>query len=696
MGHVDPAGGQNPQSPRVIPFGKYLLLDRIAVGGMAEVYTPEQVRGNAVDHRSDIFAASTCLHEMLTGERLFVGESDFSTLEKVRNADVVPPSTTVAEIPPELEEILMKGLARNPDERWQTAGEMQEALQRFIALSRPPFGTSKLNTWMRTAFAPEIAKEKARLDQFSKVGQPTPAAPPPPQPRVASLSNTSPQNPTARRPGAPPVPPRPIPGPNASAVDEFGPEDEIGGEATMITTSPFEMGDDDPPEEIAEQATQIFFAAEEMEEVQDEPVASAPAGSLIPTPMPPPAAQMPPPRAVGAPAPIPKEAAFTPPPAARPAAPTPAPMPTPAPSAPSVLVSPSVAPADMFAPPPPAPTPASSRQRNLATIEVERPAGIEPRERKGGMGKLIAVLAVVAILVIAISVGGAFLISGGFGGASTGTIEVRAMDANDQAVEGALVFVDGVQRGRAPVLIEHVPAGQHEIEVRAEGFRAASRSVPVAARGAALLEISLQRDENVVVAAAAPPVIAPPTPPPAPVAPPAPVPDPAVAAAPPTPEPAPPAPAPPAPAPTPVAAPTPPAPAPEPARTEPARTEPARTEPATVRAERTPRREPERTTEREPRLATNVGTTSTPRVPQRVDEPRASSSPAGQATLVIQTLPWARVFLNGRDTGLNTPVRQLRVPAGTHTIGLRTNDGTMHNEQVTVGAGETRRIVRQF
>ena len=40
MGHVDPVGGTNPQSPpRVIPFGKYLLLDRIAVGGMAEVYT---------------------------------------------------------------------------------------------------------------------------------------------------------------------------------------------------------------------------------------------------------------------------------------------------------------------------------------------------------------------------------------------------------------------------------------------------------------------------------------------------------------------------------------------------------------------------------------------------------------------------------------------------------------------------------
>jgi hypothetical protein len=63
---------------------------------------------------------------------------------------------------------------------------------------------------------------------------------------------------------------------------------------------------------------------------------------------------------------------------------------------------------------------------------------------------------------------------------------------------------------------------------------------------------------------------------------------------------------------------------------------------------------------------------------------------------VIQTLPWARVFVDGRDTGMNTPVRQLRVSPGSHTIGLRTNDGTMHSERVTLEPGETRRISRQF
>ena len=63
---------------------------------------------------------------------------------------------------------------------------------------------------------------------------------------------------------------------------------------------------------------------------------------------------------------------------------------------------------------------------------------------------------------------------------------------------------------------------------------------------------------------------------------------------------------------------------------------------------------------------------------------------------MIQTIPWARVFLDGRDTGQNTPVRSMAVPAGSHRIGLRTSDGQMHEVTVDVPAGETTRVVRQF
>jgi serine/threonine protein kinase len=503
--------------------------------------SPEQVRGNTVDHRSDIFAASTCLHEMLTGERLFVGESDFSTLEKVRNADVIPPSTSVPEMSPELEEILMKGLAREPDDRWSTAGEMQEALQRYIALQRPPFGTSKLNTWMRTAFAPEIAKEKGRLDSFSKIGHPGTGAPPSPQPRVPGLSATSPQNPAARTP--------PQPQKQVASLDDFahmgsiGDDDgeEMGGEATMITSSPFDAMEAAKAagggfEEIAEQATQIFFNAEEMEVIDDDSPTLSPAGSLSSTPAVQ-AARMPAPRPVGVPGPVSGPGSMNTGPmntgpmpmSAGPmsAGPMSAGQPMSAPNAKATmrLDSPIVQPPqqqqqhhqaggpDMFAPPPPA----YPSQRNMQTMEVERPGQMPARpakKKEGGLGKLIAIVAVAAILVLAFTVGGAFLL---FSGGDTGTVRVLVLGVPDNV--NARVFVDGVQRGDAPLMLEHVPEGEHVIEVRAAGYQNAARSVPVTADGTVMLEIQLEADNT--VAGGPPPggggaPRPPPTPPPPP------------------------------------------------------------------------------------------------------------------------------------------------------------------------------------
>ncbi|MEM7449055.1 MAG: protein kinase [Myxococcota bacterium] len=134
--------------------------------------SPEQVRGLRIDLRSDLFALGTCMYEMLTSERLFVGESDFTTLEKVRNAAVAPPSTVVP-TPEELDTIVMKALARDPAQRFQSAGELQRALQRFLMNQRPPFTTSKLSSWMKTAFASEMREEKERLDGYAEIGHPS-------------------------------------------------------------------------------------------------------------------------------------------------------------------------------------------------------------------------------------------------------------------------------------------------------------------------------------------------------------------------------------------------------------------------------------------------------------------------------------------------------------------------------------------
>src|SRR5436305_9278859 len=101
--------------------------------------SPEQIRGLPLDRRSDVFAIGVCLYEMLTGERLFIGDSDFSVLEKVRKVEVLPPSTYNRKIPEGLEKIVMKALAKDVDDRYQYASELGDDLQRFLITSESIF-----------------------------------------------------------------------------------------------------------------------------------------------------------------------------------------------------------------------------------------------------------------------------------------------------------------------------------------------------------------------------------------------------------------------------------------------------------------------------------------------------------------------------------------------------------------------------
>ncbi|MEK6608720.1 MAG: serine/threonine-protein kinase, partial [Myxococcota bacterium] len=132
--------------------------------------SPEQVRGMPLDQRSDIFAIGTLLYEMLAGDRLFVGETDFATLEAVRNADIRPLSMVNSNVPEALETIVMKALAREPDDRYQWASSMQGALAGFLAQSGLAFGTAELSDWMRAAFAKEIAREQEVIELYKQIG----------------------------------------------------------------------------------------------------------------------------------------------------------------------------------------------------------------------------------------------------------------------------------------------------------------------------------------------------------------------------------------------------------------------------------------------------------------------------------------------------------------------------------------------
>jgi serine/threonine protein kinase len=139
--------------------------------------SPEQVRGLPIDRRSDIFSVGIVLYELLTGERLFMGESDFSTLEKVRNVEILPPSSYNKAIPEELERIALKALAKDPEDRYQNAIDLHDDLQAFLYTKGELYSRKDLAAWMKKMFPAEIEEENAKAEQFRQVVAPSPASP---------------------------------------------------------------------------------------------------------------------------------------------------------------------------------------------------------------------------------------------------------------------------------------------------------------------------------------------------------------------------------------------------------------------------------------------------------------------------------------------------------------------------------------
>ncbi len=133
--------------------------------------SPEQVRGLPLDRRSDIFAIGTMLYECLTGERLFQGETDFSTLERVRNVDIQSPRTINPAIPEAVEKIILKALAKDVDDRYQWCSEMLADLQAFLMSQDVVFTAKLLSSWLKDIFATEIDRERQQLETYKRVGR---------------------------------------------------------------------------------------------------------------------------------------------------------------------------------------------------------------------------------------------------------------------------------------------------------------------------------------------------------------------------------------------------------------------------------------------------------------------------------------------------------------------------------------------
>ena len=139
--------------------------NQTAVGILKGKYgymSPEQAHGKELDPRSDVFNLGIVLYELLVQERCFAGASDYSTLNLMREASVTPPRTIKGDIPVQLENIVLKALAREPSKRFQTAREMEMALEDFDRQSH----ASDLEELLRKIFS---SKQSQKIDRTTGV-----------------------------------------------------------------------------------------------------------------------------------------------------------------------------------------------------------------------------------------------------------------------------------------------------------------------------------------------------------------------------------------------------------------------------------------------------------------------------------------------------------------------------------------------
>ena len=132
--------------------------------GKFEYMSPEQARGETLNHQADIFATGIILHEMLTGRRLFKSESDIRTLERIKAVDAQPPSQINPSVPKRLDTIVMKALTVDTASRFKDARELQTALLEFMYPATPDLTRENLGHFMTELFSQEIRTERDQLE----------------------------------------------------------------------------------------------------------------------------------------------------------------------------------------------------------------------------------------------------------------------------------------------------------------------------------------------------------------------------------------------------------------------------------------------------------------------------------------------------------------------------------------------------
>ncbi len=161
-------------SVKLVDFGIAKAADQSsmtksgAIKGKFAYMAPEQAAGKPLDARTDVFAIGLVLYELLTGVRPLKRDSELATLQAALECAIDAPSV-VAEVPAELDDVVMRALAKAPDDRYKDARAFQMALEEFLISQRMVASSVQISELMETLFADRRAEE-------DKLGAPNPSS----------------------------------------------------------------------------------------------------------------------------------------------------------------------------------------------------------------------------------------------------------------------------------------------------------------------------------------------------------------------------------------------------------------------------------------------------------------------------------------------------------------------------------------
>ena len=192
-----------------------------ALKGKLQYMSPEQASGRTIDRRSDLFSLGSVLYEMLAGEKLFAGDSDLTILEQVKTAKAQPPSAKNPDVPKRVDSIVLKALAKDPEERYQNASDLQRDLESVLYTYSPAPGSADIAIYLHHLQAEEKGAAAETDHAFDQAFAPAKVEPAAPVKSKKAKGTVVQRRSTGTSPGvvaAPPAAPPPAP-----AVEEAPP-----------------------------------------------------------------------------------------------------------------------------------------------------------------------------------------------------------------------------------------------------------------------------------------------------------------------------------------------------------------------------------------------------------------------------------------------------------------------------------------